>query len=79
MWCLIYRLGKNWRAFFNVVPRIPGKMTTVFQFLVFLSFAGLHMIPQWLLVIIIILSILSALDYIYLFVKNNFYRGMRNA
>ncbi|SEQ96513.1 hypothetical protein SAMN05421690_100498 [Nitrosomonas sp. Nm51] len=54
-------------------------MTTVFQFLVFLSFAGLHMIPQWLLVIIIILSILSALDYIYLFVKNNFYRGMRNA
>ncbi|MCB1948574.1 CDP-alcohol phosphatidyltransferase family protein [Nitrosomonas sp.] len=71
-------LEKNWRAFFNVVPRILGKITTVFQFLVFLSFVGLQVIPQWLLVLTITLSVCSAFDYIYLFVKNNFYRNMRN-
>ncbi|MCP5244466.1 MAG: CDP-alcohol phosphatidyltransferase family protein [Burkholderiales bacterium] len=72
-------LEKNWHAFFNVVPRIPGKVATVFQFLVFISFFGLNMIPQWLLVLTIILSVLSAIDYIYLFFKNNFYRDTKNA
>ncbi|WP_177167697.1 CDP-alcohol phosphatidyltransferase family protein [Nitrosomonas marina] len=70
---------KNWRAFFNVIPRVPGKIATVFQFLVFLSFVGLHMIPQWLLILTIVMSVVSALDYVQLFVKNDFYRGMRNA
>jgi len=70
---------KNWRAFFNVVPRIPGKIATVFQFLVFLSFVGLNTIPNWLLVLTIIISVLSALDYLYLFFKNNFYREMKDA
>ena len=70
---------KNWHAFFNVVPRILGKVATVFQFLVFLSFVGLGMISHWLLVLTIIFSVLSAVDYIYLFFKNNFYREIDNA
>jgi phosphatidylglycerophosphate synthase len=69
---------KNWRAFFNVVPRIPGKVATVFQFLVFLCFVGLEAIPQWLLILAIVSSVLSAIDYTYLFFKNNFYRAMKN-
>lgn len=70
---------KNWQAFFNVVPRIPGKITTVCQFLVFLSFVGLNTIPYWLLALTIMVSILSAIDYLYQFYKNNFYREMKNA
>ena len=69
---------KNWLAFFNVVPRILGKVATVFQFLVFLSFVGLTMIPQWLLILAILFSVLSAVDYSYFFIKNNFYRAMKN-
>jgi hypothetical protein len=68
----------NWRAFFNVVPRIPGKVATVFQFLVFLCFVGLEAIPQWLLILAIVSSVLSAIDYTVLFFKNNFYRAMKN-
>ena len=70
---------KNWRAFFNVVPRIFGKIATVCQFLVFLSFVGLNMIPDWLLALAIVISILSAVDYLYQFFINNFYREMRDA
>lgn len=70
---------KNWRAFFYVVPRILGKVATVFQFMLFLSFVGLNMIPQWLLVSAILVSVLSAVDYTYLFFKNNFYREVRDA
>lgn len=69
---------RNWQAFFNVVPRILGKLSTVFQFLVFLSFVGLNMIPQWLLLSTIVISTLAAVDYTYLFVKNDFYRAMKS-
>ena len=70
---------KNWRAFFNVVPRILGKVATVFQFLVFLSFVAMNLIPHWLLALTLMFSILSAIDYLYLFFKNNFYRAMKDA
>lgn len=75
---LLIAWEKNWRAFFNVVPRVLGKATTVFQFLVFLCFVGLESIPQWLLILTILFSVLSAIDYTYLFFKNNFYRAMKD-
>lgn len=65
---------KNWHAFFNVVPRILGKVTTVFQFMVFLSFLVLGTVPLWLLGLTMAISVLSALDYSYLFLKHDFYR-----
>lgn len=69
---------QNWQAFFNVVPRILGKLSTVFQFLVFLSFVSLDMIPDWLLASAIVMSILAAIDYSHLFFKNNYYRTIKS-
>ena len=69
---------KNWQAFFNVVPRILGKVTTVLQFMVFLCFIGLETIPLWLLGLTIAISLLAAIDYLYLFFKHNFYREWNN-
>jgi len=69
---------KNWRAFFNVVPRVLGKVATVFQFMVFMCFVGLDVIPQWVLFCAITFSVLSAVDYTYLFFKHNFYREIKN-
>jgi len=70
---------KNWQAFFNVVPRILGKVTTVFQFMVFLCFLGLEAIPFWLLSVTMLISVLSAIDYTRLFFKHNFYREWSGA
>ena len=67
-------IEKNWKPFFNVKPRIPGKVATSFQFAFLLSVLYFNELNWWILYPTIVLSIAAGLEYLYLLKVNNFYR-----
>ena len=67
-------IKENWRPFFNVRPRILGKVATTFQFILILSVLVLKDFNIWILYSTVGISIAAGIDYLYLLRKNNFYR-----
>jgi cardiolipin synthase (CMP-forming) len=66
---------KNWKIFFNVHPRILGKVATVLQFILITDYLYFKMFHGWILFPTIIVSVISGADYLYLLFKRNFYRS----
>jgi phosphatidylglycerophosphate synthase len=62
---------RDWPAFRRLVPRLPGRLTTGFQFALFLAIVIWPQTPfaTFVLVLTVLCSLLAALDYFQLFGK----------
>lgn len=69
-------LEGNWKAFLHVTPRMLGKLTTTFQYVVLILYFCFHKIFDEMLVLTAIVSIVSSVDYLVLYFKNDRYRNV---
>jgi phosphatidylglycerophosphate synthase len=67
----------NLKPFFNIEPRMLGKIATTFQFAFLISLVHFQEIFYELLWLTILFSLLSGIDYLVLLFKNDFYRSKK--